>query len=198
MLLLGYGIEVALVALVARLGAVPVAANRLIDNMMLISFTALTACGTGVTVLAGQRLGAGDTDGAVAYRAAGLRLSALLAGIPLVPVVVAPELMFGMFTPDPRVATAAASAALLAVIATVPLVFALNLGGVLRAAGDTRTVLAASLSGDAFLVPLAWVLALELGLGLRGLMLAWLAYSLVYLAVSWWRYHAGAWRTAVV
>jgi Na+-driven multidrug efflux pump len=80
----------------------------------------------------------------------------------------------------------------------VALVFALNLGGVLRAAGDTRTVLVASLTGDAFLVPLAWLLALELDLGPRGLMLAWLAYGLVYLAVSWWRYHTGAWRTATV
>ena len=54
----------------------------------------------------------------------------------------------------------------------------LNLGGVRRAAGDTRTVLVASLAGDASLVPLAWLLALTLGLGLRGLMLAWLAYGL--------------------
>ena len=32
----------------------------------------------------------------------------------------------------------------------------------LRAAGDTRTVLVASLAGDAFLVPLAWLLGLTL------------------------------------
>jgi multidrug resistance protein, MATE family len=91
MLLLGYGIEV---ALVAQLGAVPVAANRLIENVTLISFTALVASGTGVTVLVGQRLGAGDLEGAAAYRAVGLRLSALLAGVPLIPVLLAPGLVF--------------------------------------------------------------------------------------------------------
>ncbi len=133
MLFLGYGIEVALVALVAQLGAVSMAANRLIENVTLISFIA-----------------------------------------------------------------AATEVALLAVVALVPLVVALNLGGVLRAAGDTRTVLVASLAGDAFLVPLAWLLALTLGLGLRGLMLAWLAYGLVFVAVSWWRYRTGSWRTSTV
>lgn len=195
MLFLGYGIEV---ALVAQLGAVPVAANRLIENVTLISFTALVASGTGVTVLVGQRLGAGDLEGAAAYRAVGLRLSALLAGVPLIPVLLAPGLVFGLFTPDPRVVATASSVALLAVVALVPLVFAINLGGVLRAAGDTRTVLVASVAGDAFLVPLAWLLAISLGLGLRGLMLAWVAYGLVFVAVSWWRYHAGAWRTSTV
>ena len=170
MLFLGYGIEVALVALVAQLGGVSVAANRLIENVTLISFTALVATGTGVTVLVGQRLGAGDPEGAAAYRVVGLRLAALLAGVPLVPVLLVPDLVF----------------------------FALNLGGVLRAAGDTRTVLVASLAGDAFLVPLAWLLALTLGLGLRGLMLAWLAYGLVFVAVSWWRYRTGSWRTSTV
>jgi multidrug resistance protein, MATE family len=198
MLGLGYGIEVALVALVARLGAVSVAANRLIENVTLFSFIALTACGTGVTVLVGQRLGAGDVEGAAAYRAVGLRLSTLLAAVPLVPVLLAPDAVFGLFTPDPRVVAAATSVILLAVVALVPLVFALNLGGVLRAAGDTRTVLVASVAGDAFLVPLAWLLAIGLGLGLRGLMLAWLAYGLVYLAVSWWRYRGGSWRTSTV
>ncbi len=198
MLFLGYGIEVALVALVAQLGGVSVAANRLIENVTLISFTALVATGTGVTVLVGQRLGAGDPEGAAAYRVVGLRLAALLAGVPLVPVLLVPDLVFALFTPDPLVVAAAAEVALLAVVALVPLVFALNLGGVLRAAGDTRTVLVASLAGDAFLVPLAWLLALTLGLGLRGLMLAWLAYGLVFVAVSWWRYRTGRWRTSTV
>ena len=59
-------------------------------------------------------------------------------------------------------------------------------------------VLVASLAGDAFLVPLAWLLGLTLGLGLRGLMLAWLAYGLVFVAVSWWRYRTGRWRTSTV
>ena len=54
------------------------------------------------------------------------------------------------------------------------------------------------MAGDAFLVPLAWLLAIALGLGLRGLMLAWVAYGLVFVAVSWWRYHAGAWRTSTL
>jgi putative MATE family efflux protein len=198
MLGLGYGIEVALVALVAQLGAVSLAANRLIENATLISFTALTACGTGVTVLVGQRLGAGDVDGAAAYRAVGLRLAAVLAAVPLVPFLVVPDLAFGLFTPDPPVVAVAASVIGLSVIATVPLVFALNLGGVLRAAGDTRTVLVASVAGDAVLVPLAWLLAIGLDLGLRGVMLAWLAYGLVYLAVSWWRYRGGSWRTSTV
>ena len=29
-------------------------------------------------------------------------------------------------------------------------------------------------------------------------MLAWVAYGLVFVAVSWWRYRAGAWRTSTL
>jgi hypothetical protein len=68
-------------------------------------------------------------------------------------VLVTPRLVFGLFTSDLQVAAAAAEVALLAVVAMVPLIFAVNPGGVLRAADDTRTVLVASVAGDAFLVP---------------------------------------------
>jgi hypothetical protein len=97
--------------------------------------------------------GAGDIEGAAAYRSVGLRLAAVLAAVPLVPFLVAPDRAFGLFTPDPRVVAVAASVIGLGVVATVPLVVGLNLGGVLRAAGDTRTVLSASVAGDVVLVP---------------------------------------------
>ena len=142
--------------------------------------------------------GTGDVDGAVVYRTVGLRLAGLLAGVPLVPVLLVPERVFALFTLDPLVVAAATEVALLAVVALVPLGFALNLGGVLRAAGDTRTVLVASLTGARLPGPPGLAARPHLGLGLRGLMLAWVAYGLVFFAVSWWRYRTGAWRTSTV
>ena len=56
----------------------------------------------------------------------------------------------------------------------------------------TRTVLVASLAGDAFLAPWPGCSASPSASAWRGLMLAWLAYGLVFVAVSWWRYRTVA------
>ncbi len=138
----------------------------------------------------------GDVDGAGAYRRAGLRLGLMLYAVPAVPVLLMPAVVFRLVTNDPAVISTATSAVLLAVVSLAPIVAAVNLGGVLRAAGDSRTVMLASLLADLFLVTLAWLLGIRFGLGLNGIFLAWLAWGLVFLARIWWRYHAGDWRTS--
>jgi hypothetical protein len=121
-----------------------------------------------------------------------------LAAVPLVPFLVAPDRAFGLFNPDPRVVAVAASVIGLGVVATVPLVVVLNLGGVLRAAGDTRTVLSASVAGDVVLVPWPGCSPSASASACAASSSPGLVYGLAYLAVSWWRYHGRAWRTSTV
>lgn len=55
----------------------------------------------------------------------------------------------------------------------------------------------ASLAGDYLvLVPLAWLFALPLGLGLTGIFLAWTGFGLMFLAVLHWRYRQDTWKIA--
>jgi multidrug resistance protein, MATE family len=196
---LGLGSEVLLAAVIARLGETDLAAYRVVDGLVLPIFMALLACSTGVAVLAGHRLGARDPAGAERAHRAGLVLATGISLVGVVPVVLVPELVFGLFTPDPAVLSLAVETSLVAILWVPPMILALGLSGLLRAAGDTRTVMVAALAGNYLvLVPLAWVLSLELGVGLVGVWWAWLGYTLLRLAITLRRVRTGAWRTAEV
>lgn len=95
----------------------------------------MATCGSGVSILVGQRLGAGTTDQAVdqavTYSRAGLALVALLAAVPAVPTLARPDLVFGLLTSDFQVIATAVSVTPLAVLGLMPMLFAMNLAGVL-------------------------------------------------------------------
>ena len=199
LLFFGYFNEVLLIGFVAQLGGLELGAYRLLDNLTLMIFTLIAAGGTGVSIAVGQRLGAGQIDAARTYQRAGLALSTALAAVPAVPALLVPGTIYGLLTPDRAVINVAVGATLVAILGLIPLVFALNLAGVLRAAGDNRTVMTASLVGDyAVLVPLAWLLGVHLGWGLSGIFVAWLGFGLVVLALVYRKYRTGAWRTSAV
>lgn len=199
MLFVGYAVELVLLALVARLGTADVAAYRVLDNVLAVSFVGMMAVSTGVAIRAGQRLGAGDADGAGGVYRAGLALALLLAVVPAVPVLVNPRAVLGVFSGDPDVVGAATSAVLVGVVGLLPLAFGSSLVGLLRAAGESRRVMAASFLADfVLLIPLAWLLGLHLGWGLNGIFLAWLAFGLGYSALLYRQYRTGRWRTAVL
>lgn len=163
-LFVGYLNEVILIGFVAALGTVSVAAYRLLWTVTLAISTITTACGTGVSILGGQRLGAGKPEQADRCRRAGLWLSGMLVAVLAVPTLLRSDLVFGLLSDDPQVIAAAVSTTALAVLGLEPMVPAMNLWGVLRAAGDIRTVMTASLAADYLvLVPLGWLFALRVG-----------------------------------
>ncbi|MGH3753409.1 MAG: MATE family efflux transporter [Pseudonocardiaceae bacterium] len=199
LLFIGYVDEVVLIGFVAQLGGLTLGAQRLLDSLILVVFTVLTACGTGVSIAVGQRLGAGEPGAARAYQRAGLGLAAALAAVPAIPALLLPTAIYSLLSPDRAVVGVAADATHLAILSLVPLLFALNLTGVLRAAGDNRTIVKAMIVGDyAVLVPLAWLLGVHLGWGLNGIYAAWTGFSLLVLAMVFRRYRTGAWQTSSV
>ena len=73
------------------------------------------------------------------------------------------------------------------------------LAAVLRAAGDSKWVFYTSTASSyVVMVPLAWVLAVEVGWGLPGVYIAGIAFFAARTAGTWWRYRQGTWRTAEV
>ncbi|MGI9001898.1 MAG: MATE family efflux transporter [Pseudonocardia sp.] len=199
LLFFGYLNEVLLIGFVAQLGELELGAYRLLDNLTLVIFTLVAAGGTGVTIAVGQRLGAGQIEAARTYQRAGLVLSATLAAVPATPALLLPGPIFALLTSDRAVVDLAAGPTWIAVLGLIPLVLALNLAGVLRAAGDNRAVMRASLIGDyAVLVPLAWLLGVHLRWGLHGIFVAWLGFWLVMLALVYRKYRVGAWQTSAV
>ncbi|MFI0487516.1 MATE family efflux transporter [Actinomadura sp. 9N215] len=178
---IGYLNEALLAAFAARMGTHDLAAYRIVDNLTLVLFTVLTGAATATTILAGQALGAGDRDGAEAWRRAGLRLLTVLHLVPSAVVLLVGGPLTSLIAADPAVADRAWSAIPLALFSLAPLLAALAYGAALRAAGDTRSVMVASVLGDyAALIPLAWLLGVHLDLGLPGLYLAWTAFGILY------------------
>ncbi|MEU7603591.1 hypothetical protein AB0B78_25600 [Streptomyces sp. NPDC040724] len=77
-----------------------------------------------------------------------------------------------------------------------PFVVAMSHAALLRAAGDTRAVMFASVTSDyLLLIPLGWLLGVHAGLGLPGLYLVWTAFGLLYVALLQLRYRRRFART---
>lgn len=193
----GYFTGVLLVGIVATLGTEPVAAFRLLQNVFVVIWSVVFSCSTGISILVGQRLGARDLFGVVRYQRAGLRLMATLA-VALVAPLLVPHIIFGLFTPDQDVVNVASSASYLFLALPPLMVPAMVMAGVLRAAGETRSILIASIVADyACFLPLAWLLAKPLGLGVPGIYAGFIGYWLVRLVVTYRLYAQGQWRVGL-
>lgn len=190
-----YGSDILLVTIAAWLGEVSVAGFRLMVVTITALWVVVFSASNGITILAGQRLGAGDGPGAISFRRSGTVLMTGLATLVALPPLLAPAWYLGLFTPDPAV-VAEARPAVYVLAALVPaMVVGMTMAGVLRAAGDTRSVMYAGIIGQlVFGVPVAWLCAVPLELGLVGIYLGLLAGWLARTAVTYLRYRTGRWR----
>ncbi|MEV6394588.1 MATE family efflux transporter [Streptomyces sp. NPDC051907] len=186
---IGYFNEALLAGFAARMGTHDLAAYRIVDNLLLVVFTVLASGASAVTVLAGQEFGSGDHARAAAWHRAGTRLLLLLLALPSALALAFGRPLISLVTEDPAVAERAWEATPVALLSMAPMVLAMSLGALLRAAGDTRSVMIASVASDyALLIPLAWLLGLHAGLGIPGLYLAWTAFAALYAFLLHLRY----------
>lgn len=190
-----YGADVALAAIVARLGETPLAGYRLMVSTVMLLWVVVFSHSSGIAILAGQRLGARDPAGALGYARSGALLMGGLSTLIVLPALVVPGLYFRIFTPDPQVIAHAQAAAPVLLLVVPAMVVAMSLAGILRAAGDTRGILyAGALSQLLLAVPVAWVSVQYLGWGLAGVYTGF-AVGLVSRALfTWVRFRRGQWR----
>ncbi len=181
-------------ALIGRLGTEVLAANNIALQFMSLSFTMGIAVAQASSSLVAQSLGAQNPQQAtrVGYRATILGM--ILMGLVGLGYFIAPELLMGVFSRDPLVI--AAGVAILQLVALYQVVDAATivLGGSLNGAGDTTyTMLARLVCAWGLFLPLAYVLAFPLGLGVRGAWGGAMVYLIVLAAVYFLRFRSGRW-----
>lgn len=193
-----YGGDVLLVTLVAVLGDVSLAAYRLLVTTFTILWVVVFSASSGISILAGQRLGAGDRPGADAFRNSGTALMASLAVLVALPPVLFPSAFFGLFTPDAAV-VAEASSAVGVLVGIVPaMILSMSLAGVLRAGGDTKSLLYVGVAAQLLCaVPTAWFCVTVLDLGLAGIYLGLLVGWLTRALLTVLRHRTGRWAHAL-
>jgi putative MATE family efflux protein len=184
----------ALSGLVFRLSTEDVAAHLIIGQIETFSFFPCIGFSMAASALVGQALGMRDPERArdAGWAAAGMALAwGTAAGIAF---IVVPGFLLGLFTISGAVVIAGIGA--LAVVGlgqpAQAVIFALS--GALRGAGDTRYPLMVTFV-NWFLVrlPLAYVLAFPLGLGLTGIWLGVTVDYFVRAALFAVRFRSGAW-----
>ncbi|MEU6709387.1 MATE family efflux transporter [Streptomyces wuyuanensis] len=186
---IGYVNEALMAGFAARMSTPDLAAYRIVDNLTLIVFTCLASASTAVTILAGQELGAGRDDRAVAWRRTGARLLLLMLALPSAAALAFGRPLLARITDDPEVLDRAWAVTPVALLSMAPLAIGMSYAALLRAAGDTRTVMIASVTSDyVLLIPLGWYLGVHSGLGLHGLYAAWTAFGALYTVLLLPRY----------
>ena len=199
MLFLGYVNNVLVLWIVAALGTTVIAGMQVVTNVQQVLWTIIWALSTGVSILVGQSLGGRDDRAVASTERAGLLLMAALPIIVLAPVIVAPSTVLHLLTPDGDVVAEARRALPILALQVPFMASSMVLAAVLRAAGDSKWVLYTSTASSYLvMVPLSWLFADALGLGLPGVYAAGVAYFAARTAGGWWRYRRGAWRTAEV
>jgi putative MATE family efflux protein len=146
------------------------------------------------STLVGQRLGAGDENGATAYGQDIIRLSALVYVLASAAVVTAATPIARVFVDDPTAIAATAAFVIVAAVSTVPLGVNGSITGSLRGAGDTRWPFFAAMLGlYVFALPAA-LLGTVTALGVGGLYAAVLVEKFVPMGVNLIRFQSDRWQ----
>ena len=153
------------------------------------------AFGIAAATLVGQALGAGRTRSAE-------RAAALSQAYAMVAMVSVGVLLFAfapwvtrIFTDDPEVVDIGADLLRIFAFALPGLGTSAALAGGLRGAGDTRVVMGIYTASAWLLrIPVAFLLAIPLGLGAQGAWLGAVVDNSVRGTAIWWRFRSGQWK----
>jgi multidrug resistance protein, MATE family len=181
--------------MISSMGREPLAAHNIVMQVLQISFMPGLALSVAATTLVGQRLGAGETDGAARCGYASIKLAMAYMGAMGIVFLLLGALITTAFNRDPQVV--AIGSRLFMMAAAFQLFDAIGMvsGGILRGAGDTRGPMVISVS-FAWLVflPLCWLLGRRLGWGVMG---SWLGATIYVIALGLAmlaRVLAGGWK----
>jgi MATE family multidrug resistance protein len=188
--LLEIGIFSAAAALIAKLGAVPLAGHQVALNTAALTYMVPLGISSAAAVRVGNALGRGDPEGARRAGWTAIALGAafmICAGIVLLAL---PRQIARIYTPDEHVIAAGAS--LLMIAAAFQLFDGLQVvtTGALRGAGETRMPMLVNLVAYWFVsLPIAYVLGFRAGWGAPGVWIGLCVGLMLIGSVLLWVWH---------
>ena len=194
--LLTHGMQLVYARLVISFGVAAYAAHQVGLNVEALSFLPGLAFAQGATALVGQRLGAGDPQGA---RQAGIQAGLVAVGVMAafgLSYCAVPAFWVSLFTTDPQVLAYAHTLMTVMGLLQPPLAMALATSGALRGAGETRVVMhSAIVGGWGLRLPAAYLLGVAAG---WGLLVVWLTMILDWgarAAITFRRFRTLRWES---
>ncbi|HEV8548163.1 MAG TPA: MATE family efflux transporter [Polyangiaceae bacterium] len=177
--------------------AVNSAATTVIVGILKLTFTACLAFGTSTATLVSQSLGEGNTAKAERFGWVSVTLGLMIFGVVgLGEGVVFTRAILGAVTRSDGVFHAALVPLRMMGLATPLIATGMILTQALFGAGNTRFVMIAELCLHFLcLVPLAWLLGVELHLGLVGIWSSALVYVVLLTSVMVLKFRSGDWKT---
>ncbi len=183
------------VAFLAPLGAVAVAAFRAFTIVTDVTWAVPGAFGDSMQIIIGQRLGAGDTQGAQDFLSHATRLAVLVGTIVGVIFAVLAWPLTALVTLSPMLANVAALPLALH-LTTLPIKsYAIAVLSPIRAAGDTRFSMWTGIIGAFVAVTIVALLTHVLKFGLYAIGIAWIASWSVRSIITTVRLRRGDWMT---
>ena len=189
---LGYLVFVAMIAL---LGEAALAAHQTVVSIESISWLSADGFGIAAGAIVGQKLGSKEPhDAARAGMIAALMAVGALFVVSIVLLTMA-GLLVSAFTSDAQLISAAVPAMRVAAIAQPFMGFSVVIAMALRGAGDTRTVLWATLFCGLFVrAGVTWLFAIQWQMGLVGVWMGSTADWIVRTVWLGWAYRQGEWK----
>lgn len=187
------------VGMVAALGTAQLAAHHLSITVESLSYMPGFAFGVAATTLVGQSLGAGDIQGARTRGGLTIRTSVLvMSAIGVLLFLFAPSLI-ALLTPDEQVRQIGAQLIRICAVEQPFMALSMVAASALRGAGDTRVPLLVSLIGMwGVRLVLAWLLVVQLGMGVNGAWYAMVADLAVRGTLMGLRFARGKWTVVRV
>jgi Na+-driven multidrug efflux pump len=182
-----------IVAMLAPLGAIAISAFRALNVVSDLTFVVPSPMQQAVQTVIGQRLGAGDVDGARWFFTRSRVLSFWVTTLTgAVTAALAWPLAY-LFTLNVVVASAATWPLALQ-MATLPIKgWAMVSMAPIRASGDTRFSMAAGLISSVLVIPLSFLFIKVAHIGLLGVPIAWVVAWLARLLLTMWKLRGESW-----
>jgi putative MATE family efflux protein len=171
------------------------AATQNIITILQLTFITCIAYGTATATLVGQSMGAGDFELAERYAWEAVKIGMYFFGLVGLFTMLKPELILSAVTHDPAVIEAARRPLQVCGAVEPLMVAAMVFMQALFGAGNTRFVMWVELILHfTCLVPLAWLLGVRLHLGIMGVWMSAVVYTVLLATIMGWKFSEGGWK----
>jgi len=188
--------QLVLVRIIIVLGDVALATRTYTMNLIALAIVWSFALGVGTQIKVAHFIGARRFSDAHAQLNRSLRIGMLLGFAMMGILAFSARPLYHLFTSDPEILRAGQVLLLLGLLLEPARTSNMVVGGSLRGSGDARFASFVSVALTwGMAVPLAYVLALRLGLGLVGVWLAMIADEASRGLMNYWRWQTGIWKS---